>query len=199
MQIYRLFRMAKDKRNKSRGLLPNKTPQKEADYDLDKSFKKVSSYTRRTSRKSHQDQTTDFSTDNRRYQDRIVENNDELGNKTITDSWNVYTRLDDKLSSFSEKNDEAHRSLRQELEHKINLVDIKCDKKVSLSLFEWIIGGILTITSIIVTIWWKTSYEDVSKLPREVQNIHNRINILEEKNQSAQQQDTINAVNKYSK
>lgn len=191
--------MAKDKRNKSRGLLPNKTPQKEADYDLDKSFKKVSSYTRRTSRKSHQDQTTDFSTDNKRYQNRIIENNDELGDKTITNPWDVYTRLEDKLSSFSEKNDEAHRSLRQELELKINLVDNKCDKKMSLSLFEWIIGGILTIAVIIVSIWWITSYEEVSKLPREVQNINNRFNILEVQNQSDQAQDTLKAVNKYSK
>lgn len=184
--------MAKDKRTKSRNRLPNKTSNIEAEYDLGKSFSRVRAYTR-GAKKSHHNQTTESFIHNDSYQNRSIDNVDEtIEDKTFSGStWTIYTRLDDKLSSFSDKNEEAHTSLRQELDQKIESVNQKCDKKVPLSLFSWIISGIIGAACIIVSIWWVISYDDMRKLPNKIQEINVRVNGLEEHNSIKVEQDSI--------
>lgn len=189
--------MAKDRSNKSHKSSSNHSPQSDADYDLDRSFSRVRPYTRTSSRKSQLQRTTDPTTDNKHIRSTTIENVDEYGLKTFTDAnWNLYTRLEDKFDNFSDKNDEAHTSLRQELEQKVISVNDKCDKKVSMSVFTWIISGLVVIAAAIVTIWWNISYTNVATLPNEVHELNTRVNRLEEPNQHVTLQDSVKAVKK---
>lgn len=190
--------MARDKRPKSRNYLPNNASPKEVEYDLDKSFSRVRPYTRGYSRKSRHDQTTNSSIVSDSFRGNHIDSIEDYDDKTLTEStWtHFYTHLADKLDNFSDKNDEAHTSLRQELEGKLDSVNQKCDKKISWSVFIWIIGGILVIASSIVVIWWNISYCEIIKLPSKVQQVENKVERVEDNQQKNSTIDSIRAVQK---
>lgn len=190
--------MAKEKRPKSRKPLPNSPSSKEGDYDLGKSFSKVRPFSRGYSRKVKHDQTTNSSVISDPFRNNQIDGIEDFGNKTLTDStWtHFYTHLEDKLDNFSDKNDEAHTSLRQELEGKLDSVSQKCDKKIAWSLFVWIIGGILVIASSIVIIWWNISYCEIIKLPAKVQQIESKVERINENRHEHSNVDSIRPIQK---
>lgn len=55
------------------------------------------------------------------------------------------------------------------------------NKKLDKDLFYWIIGGLLTISGIIVSIWWHLSYSTIHNLPSRVQEVESSVEKLEER------------------
>lgn len=190
--------MAREKRPKSQKTSSNNSSTKEGEYDLGKSFSRVRPYSRGYSRRPKHEQTTNSSVISGPLRSNQIDSIEDFDNRTLTGStWtHFYTHLEDKLDSFSDKNDEAHTSLRQELEGKIDSVNQKCDKKISWSLFIWIIGGILVIASTIAVIWWNISYCEIIKLPSKVQQIENNVEHIDENLQRHSTSDSIRAIQK---
>ena len=103
-------------------------------------------------------------------------------------AWESYTRLDDKITDFNYKNDQAHTELRKELESKIkdsiapvvdSIKECKDDisKRLSIQWYIWTIIGLVAI----VGIWYMFSYINVHPLPGQVQEMDKRLNSIERK------------------
>ena len=165
----------------------------DCEYDLEKNFRKINSYSRnrRNKGKSYNPITDSRDSDNSNLGSQYVEtpiNTSFLQRTGDGSAWDSYARLDDKITDFNYKNDQAHTELRKELESKIKdsiatLVDsIKECKddifnRLSTQWYIWTIIGLVAI----VTVWYIFSYQDVHPLPRQVQEIDKRLNVMEKK------------------
>lgn len=101
-------------------------------------------------------------------------------------SWDRYDRLEDKFTSFSDKNENDHTHLRTELEGKLEKVsdDIRkeikdlrqsIEKKLPIQWYIWTVLALVSFVSLI----WILSYQRIDKLPNEVMELENRIEKLE--------------------
>lgn len=106
-------------------------------------------------------------------------------------SWDEYTRLDNKLDSFSSQNVKDHTDLRHELENKIKeavdpisssikLLEEKLSSRLSVQWYRWTIIGIVAI----VGIWYMFSYNEIHPLPRRVDKIERNLDELNNKTKS---------------
>lgn len=168
--------------------LPNpQLPVKPQEYDLTQSFKNVSKYTRPSkNRKTYETggENSYYKPNLREYisNDNISEDKGPTGSSYL----DRYDRLDDRITSFFNKNEDEHKSLRQELESKIEKNNDKIEKSlkdlqkgiesnVSMKLYGYTISALF----LFITLIWILSYQDVYKVPSELIKIEHRIDNLE--------------------
>lgn len=157
------------------------------DYDLTQSLNKVRQYSRHTKKNTDRERT--FSDESQQYQGRreFVSNTTQYEDRTTgTPSWDRYDRLEDRFTSYSDKNEREHTALRQELEGKIEKssdgikdeikgLSQKIDKKIS----KWFFGVAISTLVAIVGIIWTLSYQEVAKVPAELIKIDGRVEKVE--------------------
>ena len=158
------------------------------EYDLEKNIKKINSYSR--SRRSGKEKSHNHITDSGERENVYSHINDfievphEPSNPILTgnqSAWDSYTRLDDKITDFNYKNDQAHTDLRKELESKIKDSINDCNNAISNRLpIQWYVWTIVGLVAI-VGIWYLFSYIEVHPLPSKVNDIDNRLHLIEKK------------------
>lgn len=150
------------------------------EYDLEKNIKRINSYsrTRRNSKdKFHSNITDSGERDGiSSYGNGVIETPHTSSSRQRTGdyvAWDSYTRLDDKITDFNYKNDQAHTDLRKELESKLKDSIKECNdaisKRLHIQWYVWTIIGLVTI----VGIWYMFSYADVHPLPSRVEDMAN--------------------------
>lgn len=194
-----------NKYNKNRKLNQSQSQPKQAiqEYDLTQSFRRVSSYskpTRKTNRYGNTNTDQEETFIPRR--DAVASSSERYETSTMgIPSLESYNRLEDKFTSFSDKNDQEHKDLRREFERKIDhatddlkefVKDLgnKIEKRLSIQWYVWTIIALVTI----VGIWWMLSYKDVVELPKEFITIEHRLDNLDKTlndNQKAKQDNEI--------
>ena len=184
--------MSNRNKNKNNSRFKNQEKQKSVeyqDYDLAQSFSKVRQYSRHT-RKNLVIDGTCSNEEQANYSQRsfVSSNSSQYEEKTSgVPSWDRYDRLEDKFSSFSDKNENDHTNLRIELEGKIEKVsnDVKdelkelrqnVEKKLPKQWYVWTIIGLVAIVSLI----WALSYREIVKIPNEVKEQEYKIDKLED-------------------
>lgn len=158
------------------------------EYDLEKNIKKINSYSR--SRRSGKEKSHYHITDSGERENVYSHINDfievphEPSNPILTgnqSAWDSYTRLDDKITDFNYKNDQAHTDLRKELESKIkdsiNVCNNAISNRLPIQWYVWTIVGLVAI----VGIWYLFSYIEVHPLPSKVNDVDNRLHLIEKK------------------
>lgn len=128
--------MSNRNKNKNNSRFKNQEQKKSVeyqDYDLARSFSKVRQYSRHTRKNLAIDGTcSDEEQANYSQRGLVSSNSSQYEEKTTgAPSWDRYDRLEDKFSSFSDKNENDHTNLRMELERKIEKVsdDVKEELK----------------------------------------------------------------------
>lgn len=156
------------------------------EYDLAKNIKRINSYsrTRRNSKDKFHGNITDSGERDGicSYGNGVIETPHTSSNCQRTGdyvAWDSYTRLDDKITDFNYKNDQAHTDLRKELESKLKDSIKECNDAISKRLhvqwYVWTIIGLVTI----VGIWYMFSYADVHPLPSRVEDMDKRLHSIE--------------------
>ena len=183
--------MSNKNKNRSNRLNPQErqNPAPIQDYDLTQSLNKMRQYSRHSKRSNQSDGT--FSDDEQgqlKRRDYVSSNSSQFeGSTTGVPNWERYDRLEDRFTSFSDKNDKEHTALRKELEGKIeksandikeDIRDLKqnLDKKLSIQWYSWTIVALVTMAGL----FWILSYQDISKLPTEIMKLGNKIDQIEE-------------------
>lgn len=183
--------MSNRNKNKNNSRFKNQEQQKSVeyqDYDLARSFSKVRQYSRHTRKNLAIDGTcSDEEQANYSQRGLVSSNSSQYEEKTTgAPSWDRYDRLEDKFSSFSDKNENDHTNLRMELERKIEKVsdDVKeelkelrqnVEKKLPKQWYVWTIIGLVAIVSLI----WALSYREIVKIPNDVKEQEYKIDKLE--------------------
>ncbi len=176
----------------------------ENEYNLEKNIKKINSISRKgRNRNRFYNHITDSNEDKKQLlrNDNLIEYpyTSEMPLRTGDNTtWNPYIRLEDKITDFNDKNNQAHTDLRKELEKKIkdsnnsleeSIKECRASiaKRLHIQWYIWTIVGLVTI----VSIWYRLSYIDVHPLPQKIENINERLKNVEKKI-STIQHDTIN-------
>lgn len=183
--------MSNRNKNKNNSRFKNQEQKKSVeyqDYDLARSFSKVRQYSRHTRKNLAIDGTcSDEEQANYSQRGLVSSNSSQYEEKTTgAPSWDRYDRLEDKFSSFSDKNENDHTNLRMELERKIEKVsdDVKeelkelrqnVEKKLPKQWYVWTIIGLVAIVSLI----WTLSYREIVKIPNDVKEQEYKIDKLE--------------------
>lgn len=183
--------MSNRNKNKNNSRFKNQEQKKSVeyqDYDLARSFSKVRQYSRHTRKNLAIDGTCSDEEQANYSQRGLVSSNSSLYEEKTTGapSWDRYDRLEDKFSSFSDKNENDHTNLRMELERKIEKVsdDVKeelkelrqnVEKKLPKQWYVWTIIGLVAIVSLI----WALSYREIVKIPNDVKEQEYKIDKLE--------------------
>ena len=183
--------MSNRNKNKNNSRFKNQEQKKSVeyqDYDLARSFSKVRQYSRHTRKNLAIDGTcSDEEQANYSQRGLVSSNSSQYEEKTTgVPSWDRYDRLEDKFSSFSDKNENDHTNLRIELEGKIEKVsnDVKdelkelrqnVEKKLPKQWYVWTIIGLVAIVSLI----WALSYREIVKIPNDVKEQEYKIDKLE--------------------
>ena len=183
--------MSNRNKNKNNSRFKNQEQKKSVeyqDYDLARSFSKVRQYSRHTRKILAIDGTcSDEEQANYSQRGLVSSNSSQYEEKTTgAPSWDRYDRLEDKFSSFSDKNENDHTNLRMELERKIEKVsdDVKeelkelrqnVEKKLPKQWYVWTIIGLVAIVSLI----WALSYREIVKIPNDVKEQEYKIDKLE--------------------
>lgn len=173
--------MVKQKDNPfSKKYSPKRNSNKE-EYDLERNFKKVNQFSR-YSRKNYREETE---TDRNEYSSlhfRTIKSTDGVISNSTNSGFLEYTRLENQISEYSNKNESAHDSIRKDYEQKINDVSNEVKIKLSSSDFRWIIGGLLTILVFLATIVFTMSYspliQDVQYSKKNINDIDKSLNII---------------------
>ena len=183
--------MSNRNKNKNNSRFKNQEQKKSVeyqDYDLARSFSKVRQYSRHTRKNLAIDGTcSDEEQANYSQRGLVSSNSSQYEEKTTgAPSWDRYDRLEDKFSSFSDKNENDHTNLRMELERKIEKVsdDVKeelkelrqnVEKKLPKQWYVWTIIGLVAIVSLI----WALYYREIVKIPNDVKEQEYKIDKLE--------------------
>lgn len=166
----------------------------ENDYDLEKNIKKINSYSR--NRRNGKDRFHNHITDSGENEETDFRRNGYIETPHASSpqrtgdrgAWESYTRLDDKITDFNYKNDQAHTDLRKELETKIKDSNTVCQesikecknailKRLPIQWYIWTIIGLVAIA----TIWYMFSYIEVHPLPQKVEDLNKQIHTIEKR------------------
>lgn len=146
-------------------------PRAETEYDVARSMQRVRPY--------RSNKNNLITRDASKYSERQEGNNylsnqsDSLNQNTSEPIRDFYFRLEDQMSDYFTKNEDAHNRLRKELDTKISSLQESVDGKVSNNIFQWVIGGLATAVIIIVTIWFLLSYSPlIEKTDSHTDSIH---------------------------
>lgn len=160
---------------------PNGNSNKE-EYDLARNFRKVNQFSR-YSRKNYREETETGRNEYSSPHYRIIKSTDGVVNTSTNSGFLEYTRLEDQISEYSNKNESAHDNIRKDYEQKINDVSNEVKTKLSSSDFRWIIGGLLAILATLVTIVFTISYtpliQDVQDNKKHINSIDKSLNLLQ--------------------
>lgn len=197
-------------RNKIRSLVKSETnscqgrADCENEYDLEKNIKRINSYSKNRRYKYRNNSRI---TDSRKIDEPLSNSNGIVESINAnsapvrtgdSSTWDSFVRLDDKITDFNYKNDQAHTNLRRELEDKIKQSEMSLNdsikecrdaisKRLHIQWYIWTITGLVTI----VGIWYMLSYINVHPLPAKVIDIEKRLNAIESEIGSSTH-DTIN-------
>lgn len=158
------------------------------EYDLAQSLSRVRPYSKHSKRNNTGDGT--YSDDEQPYSNRrgyVSSNSFQYDERTTgAPSWDRYDRLEDRFTSFSDKNEKEHTALRQELESKIEKStdgikdEIKeLSQRIDKKLPKWFFATAISALGVIVGIIWTLSYQEVAKVPSELIKIDGRIEKVE--------------------
>ncbi|MBR1447456.1 MAG: hypothetical protein IJ588_01760 [Prevotella sp.] len=178
-----------NKSNKNRKLSQqhSQSSQPVQDFDLPQSFRKFSSYSKPSRRSNRHESTKSDKEKAHSYQGGAVSSSSEgYEQNTMGVSWESYSKLEDKFTSLSDKNDMEHTALRKELEAKIDKssdgirdeikdLRMRIDKKVP----KWFLWAAISTLVAIVGIIWLLSYQEVVKVPAELIKQDGRIEKVE--------------------
>lgn len=178
-----------NKSNKNRKLSQqhSQSSQPVQDFDLPQSFRKFSSYSKPSRRSNRHESTKSDKEKAHSYQGGAVSSSSEgYEQNTMGVSWESYSKLEDKFTSLSDKNDMEHTALRIELEAKIDKssdgirdeikdLRMRIDKKVP----KWFLWAAISTLVAIVGIIWLLSYQEVVKVPAELIKQDGRIEKVE--------------------
>lgn len=158
------------------------------DYNLENSFKKVSSYFKKAgrSRRELTEQELDFE-DHRRI---VNSSSNEFSGPTESDAWNQYTHLDDKISDMQFQNENAHIQIRKDFDVKIETAENELRKEISgrlpIKWYGWTVAAIVAIVTLIYVLSYSrvlNKQDDHSKelqeLNMEIIEIENSISIIQ--------------------
>lgn len=175
---------------------PKKNSNKE-EYDLERNFKKVNQFSR-YGRKNYREETETDRNEHSSPHYRTIKSTDGVISTSTNSGFLEYTRLEDQISEYSNKNESAHDNIRKDYEQKINNVADEVKTKLSSSDFRWVIGGLLTILAILATIVFTMSYapliQDVQDSKKNINNIDKSLNLL--KNEQEHQKNDIEELKK---
>lgn len=121
------------------------------EYDLERNIKRINSYSR--TRRNSKDKVHSHITDSVErddcspYGNGVIETPIVSSNRQRTGdsvAWDSYVRLDDKITDFDYKNNQAHTDLRKELESKIKDSIKECNDAISKRLhIQWYVWTII--------------------------------------------------------
>lgn len=159
---------------------PSRNSNKE-EYDLERNFRKVNQFSR-YGRKNYREETETNQNENNSYHYRTIKSTDGAIGTSTNSGFLEYTRLEDQISEYSNKNESAHDNIRKDYEQKINDVSNEVKTKLSSSDFKWIIGGLLTILAVLATLVFTMSYapliQEVQDNKKKINSIDNSLNLL---------------------
>lgn len=164
----------------------------ENEYDLEKNIKRINSYSRN---KRYRDRNSIHITDSKKIDEPLSNDCGIVESINVSSvpirtgdcsMWDSFVRLDDKITDFNYKNDQAHTNLRRELEEKIKQSETflnesvkECkdaiSKRLHIQWYLWTIAGLVAI----VGIWYIFSYISVHPLPAKVVDIEKRLEVIE--------------------
>lgn len=166
----------------------------ENEYDLEKNIRKINSYSR--SRRNSKDRFRNHITDSGENEESDFRRNGYIETPQTSSplrtgehgAWESYTRLDDKITDFNYKNNQAHTDLRKELETKIKDSNTACQDSIKeckdeiskclpIQWYIWTIVGLVAIASI----WYMFSYIEVHPLPQKVEDLNKQIRTIEKR------------------
>ncbi len=164
----------RNRNNKNNGKAPSEVRQ---EYDVKDSMSKISSYkSKGRNRNEYTNLTyTGNASDYGGETNGLINNDIPTFLQTQTTD-NLYYRFEDKLSNYSEQNENAHDNLRQELNAVRQELDVKIDNKLPKQWYAWTIGALVVIVGVIYLL----SYQEVQQLPRKVQAIETEVENIEE-------------------
>lgn len=159
---------------------PSRNSNKE-EYDLERNFRKVNQFSR-YGLKNYREETETNQNENNSYHYRTIKSTDGAIGTSTNSGFLEYTRLEDQISEYSNKNESAHDNIRKDYEQKINDVSNEVKTKLSSSDFKWIIGGLLTILAVLATLVFTMSYapliQEVQDNKKKINSIDNSLNLL---------------------
>lgn len=152
------------------------------EYDVKERIRKFHPYNSRK-QNGYSASTNSFSNLETSPSGRVVNSTVSISTPTDTGSlYNEYTRLDDKITNYSNQNELAHNDLRKELENKIEkakgdvensinkVLDLLKDK-LSYKWFAAAVTVLVFIAGTIYTLSYSRQSEDVEKSIVEISNI----------------------------
>lgn len=152
------------------------------EYDVKERIRKFHPYNSRK-QNEYSASTNSFSNLETSPSGRVVNSNVSISTPTDTGSlYNEYTRLDDKITNYSNQNELAHNDLRKELENKIEKakgdVEISINKvhdllkdKLSYKWFAAAVAVLVAIAGIIYKLSYARQSDDIEKSAIEISNI----------------------------
>ena len=152
------------------------------EYDVKERISKFHSYNSRK-QNGYSASTNSFSNLETSPSGRVVNSNVSISTPTDTGSlYNEYTRLDDKITNYSNQNELAHNDLRKELENKIEKakgdVEISINKvhdllkdKLSYKWFAAAVTVLIAIAGIIYNLSYSRQSDYIEKSAVEISNI----------------------------
>ena len=167
-----------NKSNKNRKLSQQQSQPSQLvqDFDLPQSFRKFSSYSKPSRKSSRQESTNSDKEKTLQYHGGAVSSSSErYEQNTMVGVWESYSRLEDKFTSLSDKNDMEHTALRKELEAKIDkssdgireeIKDLRM--RIAKKVPKWFLGAAVSTLVVIVGIIWALSYQEVAKVPAKL-------------------------------
>lgn len=178
-------------KNKNSRLSPQEKPKPAGtqEYDLIQSLSRVRPYSRHSKKNNSGDGT--YSDEEQPYSNKrgyVSSNSSQYDERTTgAPSWDRYDRLEDRFTSFSDKNEKEHTALRQELESKIEKStdgikdEIKeLSQRIEKKLPKWFFTMAISALGVIVGIVWALSYQEVAKVPTELIKMDKRIEKIED-------------------
>ena len=177
-------------KNNSKRLSPQEKPNKAGiqDYDLAQSLNRVRPYSRHSKRSNAVEGT--YSDEEKQSQGRreYVSSDSSKYNERTTGAptWDRYDRLEDRFTSYSDKNEKEHTALRQELEGKIEkasngirgeIIDLR--QRIDKKLPKWVFISTFSALGVIVAMIWALSYQEVAKGPMELIKLNGRVDKVE--------------------
>ena len=173
----------KGKRKQVKQTLNTGVPNSNAtEYDVKERIRKFHSYNSRK-QNGYSASTNSFSNLETSPSGRVVNSNVSISTPTDTGSlYNEYTRLDDKITNYSNQNELAHNDLRKELENKIEKakgdVEISINKvhdllkdKLSYKWFAAAVTVLIAIAGIIYNLSYSRQSDYIEKSAVEISNI----------------------------
>lgn len=152
------------------------------EYDVKERIRKFHPYNSRK-QNEYSASTNSFSTHESSTSRGVVNSNVNISTPTSTGSlYNEYTRLDDKITNFTNQNELAHNELRRELEIKIDKaksdlqnsirqISDALEEKLSYKWFSAAVAVLVAVAGIIYTLSYSRQSDEIENSAAEISNV----------------------------